>query len=99
MAGGRVGEEVEVLPPQRQIEAELVSDPGNELRRGPAAEHRDGWIARDQAHEQEYDDADADQHRHRLSHAEGGVAHHAAPTPPSMVSAVPVTKRASSAAR
>ena len=94
-----MGEIVEILLPQRQIEAELIAHPGNELGRCPAAEHRDGGIAWDQAHEHEDDKAHAEEDRHELKQPARDITDHAAPTPPSMVKALPVTKRASLEAR
>jgi hypothetical protein len=95
----RVAKVIQVLLPQRKVEAELVADAGHQLGRRPAAEDRNCGVAGNESDEQEDDHAHSEEDRHDLDQPPGQVADHSAPTPPSIVSAVPVTKRASSEAR
>ena len=95
----RIVQVVEVLAPEGKIEAELIVNTLDQFRGGPAPEHGNRRVARDQPYQHEDDEADADEHRDHLQQPPCSVAHHAAATPPSMVRAEPVTKRASSDAR
>ena len=74
-------------------------DARDEIRGRAAPEHGDGGVAGDEPHEHEDDDAHPEEDRDDLEDAAGQVPDHSAPTPPSMVRALPVTKRASSEAR
>ena len=95
----RVTEVVQVLLPQWKVEAELVADASHQLGRCSAAEDRNRRVAGNEPDEQEDDHAHAEEDRHDLEQPPGEVADHSAPTPPSIVSADPVTNRASSDAR
>ena len=99
IAAGGIAQKVQILLPQRQIEAELVVDPGDQLGRRAAAQHGHGRVSRDEPDKEEHHQADPEQDRNHLQHAPNQEGGHCAPTPPSMVSALPVTKRASSEAR
>ena len=92
-------EEVHVLLPEGEVQPELVVDAGDQLRGRPGAEQRHRRVSWDDPDKHERDDAHPEQDGNCLRQSPSEVAGHAAPTPPSIVNAEPVTNRASADAR
>ena len=57
------------MPPERQIEAELVVDPGDQLGVARLPSTAIGRVAGDEPDKEEHDEADPEQDRHHLQHA------------------------------
>ena len=65
----QAAEPAAVLGEQRPVEAEILADRGDVLRRRAEAEHRPHRVARDEADQQEHEHAEREQHRDRDQHA------------------------------